>query len=206
MLLKHFRQDIVDEVVTADCYGLRSMLPPPDYVLDGGACFGAFTLLAHERGAKLVEAFEPDPVAYEMLVENVANAGGIQLHRKALGLEPVDKPARRHLVQLEIGHSYFGPHEGVDVETCVLPAPPDWARSACLKLDVEGAERELFAPVNLATIKQYRYVVMEWHHSDGALYASILDLLGFAVDLIGGAEAPWDPSMTGGILRARREW
>lgn len=193
-------EDIRAEVIDADCYGLRKMDPRPDYVLDGGACFGAFTLFALARGARRVDAFEPDPTVYAMLSENVAGLPGIAIHNAALGL----RPGRRQLVTLAPGHSYLGPHEGVSVEVCPLMPPPSFARHPCLKLDVEGAERELFHTDNLGVIGKYEYVVMEWHNYDGALYASILWLLGFEVELLGGAQNPWDPAMAGGLLRARR--
>lgn len=193
-------KDIVEEVILADCYGLRKMDPAPDFVLDGGACFGAFTLFARSRGAA-VRAYEPDPTMFKLLVENCTDyMSNITLHNAALGLVS----GRRHLVTLPPGHSYMGPHEGVDVDVVPLTPPPPWAKHSCLKLDVEGIERELFHTGNLGVIEKYKYVVMEWHNYDGALYASILWLLGFETELLGGAQNLWDPTMAGGLLRARR--
>lgn len=116
---------------------------------------------------------------------------------------------KRHLVYCAdagksdrgIGRSYFGPHVGADVDVTILPRPSS-AWKSLLKLDVEGAERELFADPVIAS---YDHLVMEWHNFDGALYATILRMHGFKVTTLTGCDGtPWNPTLAGGYLRAHR--
>lgn len=41
---------VVKEVIDHDCYGIRGLKPFPQFVIDGGACFGAFTLFVWALG------------------------------------------------------------------------------------------------------------------------------------------------------------
>jgi FkbM family methyltransferase len=203
---------ILEEVVTEDCYGLRELDPFPRLVVDGGACFGAFSFFAWALGADSVCAMEPDPRAQQLFRANqernaaqtrIWRGPGIWLDPFALAL----RAGKRHFVLgAGLGQSLFGPHPGIDVETITLPPAPFPGRfSALLKLDVEGAERELFHHDNLPVIASYDYIVMEWHNFDGALYASILKQLGFVITrLEGGDRTPWDPTIGGGVLTARK--
>lgn len=63
---------------TMDDYILREIersygkleISDTDIVLDIGACFGAFSIFALKRGARLVIAYEPDPDNYDQLATN----------------------------------------------------------------------------------------------------------------------------------------
>jgi len=202
--------EVLDEVIARDCYGIRSLPQAPDVVVDGGACFGAFSLFAWSLGVKRILAYEPDPDAVEMFQANIkANPGSeerIIVENRALAY--IGPPNRKRLlVKAGVGHCRFDPAEArFPVEVAGLPAPTQMLEriSTFLKLDVEGAERELFHPSNRETLRRYDYISMEWHNCDGAVYALVLGLLGFSVYLAGCDGAQWEPGMSGGIIRARK--
>lgn len=204
-MIKFVEKDdaIVQEVIVQDCYGLRNLTPFPECVVDGGACFGAFSLNAFSCGAQYVLAYEPDPRAFKMLEANVEANHALDvvwMFKAALGFACGE---RQLVTSGDVGQSHFGPHAGVTVPVTGLPAASNRWQRALLKLDVEGAERELFSRSNLETIRTYTDVVMEWHNYDGELYASILHQLGFTITyLAGGDGTPWNPTLAGGILRA----
>lgn len=203
-------EEIVDEVIGRDCYGVKTLTPAPAFVLDGGACFGAFSLLCWALGTRLIRAFEPDPRAAALFEANAAalpyspSDGSIELTKAAIGnTTHVDAKSTRHLVYKLLARSDFGPHEGVDVP--VVPLPPAALHPALLKLDVEGAEREIFTFDNVKALTTYDYIVMEWHYFDGAMYELILKMLGYNVIVTGGDGTPWNPTLAGGILKARKK-
>ena len=210
-----YDEAILREVIETDCYRLGPPEGGPSWsveqllVLDGGACFGAFSLYAAALGAFNVVAYEPNPLAQRMFEANLEMnphlSSRIRLVKKALGY-PCQHQRRVQLDTQNIGGGRLTPHPGAEVEVeplnaafemlCASPAINNVRMF--LKLDVEGAERELFHPDNRRLLSSFDYVSMEWHNHDGAVYALALEALGFKVDL-----GTWDPTIGGGILHAR---
>lgn len=124
---------------------IAKVVRPNDFVLDAGANYGYFTLImARLVGPKgWVMAFEPDPVAYEELRQNI-EANGLQnvtYENRALW----DRDGEKDFwVYPKSGYSSFGKYEGAYktvVETRTLDTilqflpPPRF-----MKIDCEGAE------------------------------------------------------------------
>jgi FkbM family methyltransferase len=62
-----YDRQIVNEVLK--CYAW--MQPDNEVVLDVGACFGAYSLLAAQQGAKTVVSYEPEINNYSLCLQNV---------------------------------------------------------------------------------------------------------------------------------------
>jgi len=136
-----------------------------DVVIDVGAYVGVFTAVAAIRGAR-VHAFEPDPVAREalerMLELNPELAARVIVHPEALGSS--DRVGK--LSSERLGNSMASLVRDQPDETDVLVRDAAMALSECgiaacslLKVDVEGAEYEIFPRV-LPQLRQFRPTVL----------------------------------------------
>lgn len=123
-------------------------------VVDGGANFGLYSLLAAKalRGQGTVWAFEPNPYVFRILVRNTHLNGvaqRIEPHRLALGSGPGEAELLAHLQFTGTGHlaPAVGPR---DSDLGVFPVRVEsldgffgaraWPRVDLVKLDVEGTE------------------------------------------------------------------
>ncbi|MCP4898379.1 MAG: FkbM family methyltransferase [bacterium] len=116
-----------------------------DHFIDGGANIGVYTLLAaslvgHNGG---VEAFEPHPVAFSRLRENVKLNGymNVRLHQLALS----DQESRALMITgADVGNrlqtSIDVGRPTVEVQTCRLDSVLGNRKYSMGKLDIEGAE------------------------------------------------------------------
>lgn len=133
-------------------------------VLDIGACAGAFSLLAKFHPDAFFYAYEPNPRAFEFLLENIRlNDLGMRIGTMPFALS--NKDGRATLLvppqQNRAGSSTIGPHphsdiwDKVTVETRRLDrfSWPDGID--LIKLDVEGAEF-LVLKGGRHTIKKYK--------------------------------------------------
>ena len=75
-----------------------------------------------------------------------------------------------------------------------------------LKIDCEGAEKEIFCDEFKTCLGQASLILLEWHNYDGAFYAEYLRNIGFLVSITGcGCPAPpYDPTFARGMLYARQ--
>ena len=76
-------QLILDEV-NSGIYTKFAPLVKGDIVVDAGACFGAFTVLASQVAAK-VYSFEPHPENFMLLKENTKDLKNVEIYNCALG-------------------------------------------------------------------------------------------------------------------------
>lgn len=118
-----------------------------EVVVDVGASYGSYTLAACAMGAHVL-AFEPEPLVYPDLVQNLKLNGwhGTRGHAFNIGLWDEDS------VQVSMGiyaphwpkHTISGPYSMTSLDQFVLTHPDllyrrlDW-----LKVDVEGAEEHV---------------------------------------------------------------
>lgn len=128
--------------------------------IDVGAWIGLFTIYAAQKASAVV-AFEPDPVAYDMLVRNIeANGleGKVWALNKALWEHDNGTTLR---VQGELGDSMTGPNRpGTDihVDTYSVARLRYWFDNPDLvKIDTEGSEgvllplvRNWMVPIHLS--------------------------------------------------------
>ena len=135
---------------------LHSWLRDEMTVIDAGAHVGYHALMASARvGPRgMVHAFEPNPVVYDALRRNIERAGGSNLVAlpHALGRRSETRDLYLHAVTNR-GATSFRPHDpaterAVPVDVIALDeylAARRIARVDVLKIDVEGAEREVLA-------------------------------------------------------------
>ena len=71
---------IVNEVLRT----YQWMLPKNEVVLDIGACFGAYSVLAQNQGAKEVHCYEPEVNNFQMVLKNVSEYENIYPNNSAL--------------------------------------------------------------------------------------------------------------------------
>lgn len=216
-----YDEAIIQETIQEDCYRLHKVCGPPRklLVVDGGACFGDFALWAAALGAFHVVAVEPVPEIFEKLRANLKANPKLAKHITpvwgAIGFVGSNSPAVRRIASIEgnIGGGHFTPHPGVEVPVRSLQEIcntfPDWVAICSpnlrlfLKLDVEGAEREIFHPDNKRLLSACDFISMEWHNHDGAVYALALAAMGFKTSLT-GCGSLWDPTIGRGMVHAWR--
>jgi precorrin-6B methylase 2 len=161
-----------------EIYGRRSYLPPgfsfepADAVVDLGAHAGTFTLLA-ARCARRVVAVEPDPAWVARLRENVQRNGcgdRVAIEHAAVGEAAAGAP----LLSLE----ELVDRHGLDTIDF-------------LKVDVEGAEFELFRHAS-GWLPRVRRIAMELHPRLGSVDALVRTLAdaGFGVRLTDTGHRP----------------
>jgi FkbM family methyltransferase len=130
-------------------------LAPGDIAIDCGANVGEIAQLMADRGAR-VHAFEPDPVAFEMLGKRFAGAANVTCHNVAVS----NRAGRMRLyfrrehasdpLVYSVGSSLEAGKSDVDreafVEVDVVPFADfvvRFPRVRLLKLDIEGAEADV---------------------------------------------------------------
>lgn len=203
-------QALLDEVVDGDCYGADS-IPQNCRVLDLGACYGEFSLLASKRKLT-VKAVEPSLYSHQILEANIRlnRNPDIRVVRGAVvGTETHDKVGHFYNPAHPAGSSSFS----IEGEALLESVPAytinqltsGWDHWA-IKMDIEGAEKLLFANPNWLMICDW--ISMEFHNRDGYEYAKILEANGFTVEIYGcgpkQTREKWDQSMLGGIILARK--
>jgi FkbM family methyltransferase len=156
------------EFVTGDWYRL-SRIPQPDFIVDGGANTGLFTLAATARWPNVpIIAFEPVPENVEA-IKNHIKANHIQKHVR---IEPAalagsDGNKRFFLRELCQGGFFENlPAAGtIDVRCRVLsqyfPSDPNMLK--LIKLDIEGGEIEVLDELFQNGGLKKTIIVMELH-------------------------------------------
>lgn len=140
-------------------------IQPNWLVLDFGANIGAFTLQAHQAGAK-VHAFEALPENYMLLQDNIYSNLAQHIVHLTQGAV-TDKPGTVRMHR-KAGSSSIHWHEGessVEVES--LPIKTILAQFPhidLLKCDIEGAEFAVFAALDAPTLRQFDRIAMEYHN------------------------------------------
>jgi FkbM family methyltransferase len=167
------------EVVTHDCYRLRSLDFVPEVVFDIGANVGTFTRFARGLWPKAqIVAVEPDP-------ENAAHFrrfaldAGVELIEKAIGRKEVYRCAGAANGSGEVymspglGYPRYKILKNPQMSLAVVPTlsladviKPRWSPKMkyVLKLDCEGAENSIWThPQSMTYLSFMDYVAMEIH-------------------------------------------
>lgn len=178
---------LFEEIFVEGIYPLDRVPFAPDLVLDCGACHGMFTLLARAwfPASRLI-AFEPEPRNFARLQDNLAlNPDGIEAVRAAVG------PSAGRIGFTGEG---FGGHVlaagksgGIEVAVVSLPALLRETRPQrlVLKIDIEGAERELL-PALAGCLPPQTVIFLETHHDDVSCTAYLHPCLaaGFSHEIV----------------------
>lgn len=215
---------VINEVFHEDAYRIKT-IPVESVVIDLGAHIGTFTLrCAAERGCK-VYAYEPCTETFKVLKRNIELNGldaRVQTFKQAIGgLCQARKFCFYPGVYQSARLKEFLGFEGLEerwgkemkremVETVTLKRVfEDNNVQECegLKMDIEGAEKEVLVDKWAGYLKRARRIIVEWHNYDGHIYADYLEQLGFSVLLTGTGmpTPPYDPTFQRGMLYAEVE-
>ena len=164
-----------------------------DYVIDIGAHVGSFTLWTAARSRCKILALEPNPATRQLLESNVKNqklqdrvivrgwalAGGPGLRR----LRPAPDSAASALVfEVAVGDLQV---EAIDLAGAISAS--EFPRLDLVKLDIEGAEYEVFHSAPVEILQAPRHWVVECHAAAGVSSEAIetaLTSAGFEVATI----------------------
>lgn len=194
---------VYQEVIERDCYKVQTIPPHAEWIIDIGAFHGEFMLWAnkHRPLARLV-GYEPNAASYSKAWRNICPIQDLAwLHCRAVSdkigwcrtIEPDNHPAGT-----AIALSYIG-----DVPVDSIDAVLGNRQRIALKMDCEGSERAIFSSLNW--LRDVDWMAMEFHNHDGDQFADKLVNAGFSILALEGCQGdPWDKSMAGGILIARR--
>lgn len=136
--------------------------------IDVGAWVGPTTLWALEAGADRVVAFEPDPTAFEMLLDNVQDAPGVRCVQRAVSDRNGTTMINTAGDSMSRNDNLTEPH--VPVPCCTLGSfliadGPDALREIKLiKMDVEGAERVILVQAERFLRELGAPLLLSLHH------------------------------------------
>jgi FkbM family methyltransferase len=180
---------IYENVIREDYFSDGISLAEGDTVIDIGANFGSFTVLASKKVGRTgrVIAFEPNPDVCERLKHNVAiNAlSNIEVRNEAVcGQDGEIVLLLQERSSLTTMFSNIDQRESNDVRPFtvkaagIVPILRSLDRPvALLKIDCEGAEYDIFTAIDRDTMKNVRQIAMELHTIDGHSDREIVDKL-----------------------------
>jgi FkbM family methyltransferase len=176
MTVRHFRPGtddtrwVLPELVQQDMYraaALAEALAAVDgAVLDCGAHIGVFSILLAGHGARhWIQAFEPEPENYALLVKNAAPYPNITAVQEAVGTRDEERVLYDGG---DTGRWSFVPRQpGGGIRTPVLDLYRhirSLGRVALLKLDLEGYEAEVLNQMPPDVLERVHLLVTEEHH------------------------------------------
>lgn len=151
---------IIEEVVTNDSYGIWGRLRPGDIVFDIGGHIGAFTVFASRLGAE-VYSFEATELNFGLLKSNI-ELNGFSAHIQRVAIMGKEEKQRKVFIRKSNfgGNNMYGEddqnaeYERVDCIT-LNQACKQWGVHFIdfLKLDCEGAEVEILESFDLTRVK-----------------------------------------------------
>lgn len=187
---------IYENVIRADYFSQGITVQEGDTVIDIGANFGSFAIVAARKVGPTgkVIAFEPNPGVCQRLIRNVTinRLGNVEVRNEAVGGEDgeiVLLMQRRSSLTTTFTSIDQRVSEGSRPITVKASAIASVLGSvggsvALLKIDCEGAEYEIFDGLDRESLAPVRQITMELHAVDGRSEREIvtkLENLGFAV-------------------------
>ena len=214
------RTSVINEVFVEDCYNIQ-YIPIGSSVIDIGAHIGTFTLRCAKERDCTVYSYEPSPINYGFLKKNIeANnlTNKVKIFNKAIGKKH-EKRLFYHNLNHPAGSSFFlgnnptfKTHQLIEsiIETITLGqiiTDNNITHCDIIKIDCEGAEKEIFTANSKPYFKKTDYVILEWHNYDGHIYSQYLQDLGFTTHLTGCGDPPpkYDVTFARGILYGTNE-
>lgn len=165
--LKEQHPDIYSEVITQNCYGVNEENTKGKVVFDLGANRGFFSLLCNELGAKEIIAVEAQRGMYDgLLTKNTSHLNNLTRIYRAV----TDKSGDFVTLSDDDGGSslYINKDKkgvGAEVETIsfvdLVGNRPE--TDMVLKMDIEGAEYEIFTNTPDEIIKKFKHIGIEIH-------------------------------------------
>ncbi|MEM1159499.1 MAG: FkbM family methyltransferase [Pseudomonadota bacterium] len=175
-------------------HGVR--IAPGDTVLDIGANFGAFTVLASRMVGKSgqIHAFEPNPETHKRLLRNleINQCTNVIVHNEAIGTGDGQMPfylADRSAyasAQPSVNANSFDTAEIIQVASRNINTFFNTVEGAIalMKVDCEGGEYDLFQELTASNAHRILQVAMELHRIPGREMSEVHDALvqtGFSV-------------------------
>lgn len=164
------------EIFMRQVYFFRSDGEAP-VIIDCGANLGLATLYFRTLYPRsIVEAFEPDPVTFKILEENIRQNGldGIKLHQCALWDSEgeldfyVDKDTPGQLSMSVLDDRRQGLATKIKVPAVRLSQFLNGKAIDFLKIDVEGSEERLLCDLaREGSLRKIRQLAIEYHHPAG---------------------------------------
>jgi len=154
-------------------------------VVDVGANIGAFSIMAAKRGA-VVYAFEPSPKNYDMLLKNIKHNNVERLvypFSFAIGKPGRAKlffhPTRSDWASLDITLNELDKDNYIEVPVVSLESVfqgENIDNCFFLKLDCEGAEKEIIEEIIAGLHKKIQFISGEFHYSNSETQKELRDL------------------------------
>lgn len=157
---------IFDEVVIGSGYDFEIPVPPA-IIVDAGANIGMASLWFAKKFPKArIIAVEPDQENFDLLVRNTKAFqqitpvhAAIAAHDGMIGLEREGlRPSSFHIRELSEGENGIS---AITIGTLMKQYGLD--RMDLLKIDIEGAEKELFEAADLSWMERTRTIAIELH-------------------------------------------
>lgn len=152
----------INEVIGNDVYEKKGIkILPGEHWIDLGGNIGAFTVLALSKGAT-VSVYEPDPLSYEILCENIkrngfkANARNKAVTEKANGYSYLNISSTGQYWRNSLMRTFNGANS-VKVETVNFKNVI--SKGFCVKMDIEGCEMPIIDDWDIEGIPK---MVFEW--------------------------------------------
>lgn len=146
--------EIIEELLVGDVYRLASFTKPGDVWVDAGSHVGTFAVAAQMQGAYVYAMIDMDPsMAFHARRNGCAFSWELHARDNSWNARPLS-------VVEEIKDSYIL----ADLGSARSEWPKD-AKRSCLKMDIQGAERDVLkggGAKHLAAA--FDVLVMEWHH------------------------------------------
>ena len=161
---------VVHEIFEQRCYehlGSGFLFCPRQHWLDVGAHIGVFTFFVLQHGCTVV-AVEPCALNASLLERNlkaIARGGGVLVDRRAVSTKATTVPFFRH-PSISFRHTTEPPRrpsvqfDESRVEAVTLQHLLDQHDPDCVKLDIQGAERD--AVLSVADWKNVKQLVLEY--------------------------------------------
>lgn len=161
----------------------KRIVRPGDAVIDGGANYGYWTLVASRLVGPIgkVFSFEANPPTVGRLQANVEASGvmNVCIYPVALAAEDGVATINNACSNTIGGHASLRRHEGwtwettVDVPTAAadsIASRQHWPRIRLVKLDVEGAELAALQGITDLLVRDRPYLTVEWNVTSAAAF------------------------------------
>ncbi|MGA9669452.1 MAG: FkbM family methyltransferase [Terracidiphilus sp.] len=158
------------ELAWGDCYHL-SQIPRPDFIVDGGANIGLFTVAAAIKWPDApIIAFEPVPSNVEAIRSHLG-ANHLERHVTVEQAALAGRDGSRRFFVRQANQGSFtddiSSHEAIDVSCRAIAKflPPNPDITKLIKLDIEGGEVEVLDALFANGGMKKTIIVMELHNT-----------------------------------------
>ena len=145
-----------------------------DVVLDIGANIGIYTVFAASQGCKIVHAFEPHPITYSILLQNIKlnDLKHVEAHQVGIAseeangiLEASDVSGHHRVVEMQGLHPSTS---GIEIQTINLNEffeKTNLESIDFIKMDCEGSEGEILSSLDHRSFQKIQKIVIEYHNN-----------------------------------------